>query len=65
MIGNSMRSDIEPVVALGGRGIYMPYHSTWAHEAVTTQVCDPDRIIEVDQPSEIPDALDRLEQCTP
>lgn len=65
MIGNSIRSDIEPVVALGGRGIHMPYHSTWAHEVVTTQVCDPDRIIEVVKPSEIPDALHRLEQRKP
>lgn len=32
MIGNSMRSDIEPVVALGGWGIHIPYHVTWAHE---------------------------------
>lgn len=60
MIGNSMRSDIEPVVALGGRGIYMPYHSTWAHETVTTQTCDPTRVIEVVQPSEIPHSLVRL-----
>ena len=33
MIGNSLRSDIEPVLMLGGWGIYMPYHITWAHEA--------------------------------
>jgi putative hydrolase of the HAD superfamily len=32
MIGNSLRSDIEPVVALGGWGVHMPYHVTWAHE---------------------------------
>lgn len=64
MVGNSMRSDIEPVVALGGRGIYMPYHSTWAHETMTTQACDPRRIIEVVQPSEIPGALHDLETFT-
>ncbi|PZR01986.1 MAG: haloacid dehalogenase, partial [Archangium gephyra] len=33
MIGNSLRSDIEPVLALGGWGIHMPYHVTWALEA--------------------------------
>nr|WP_211368333.1 HAD family hydrolase [Pseudoxanthomonas gei] len=33
MIGNSIRSDIEPVIALGGWGIHVPYHITWAHEA--------------------------------
>ncbi|MEO7917321.1 MAG: HAD family hydrolase [Dokdonella sp.] len=60
MIGNSMRSDIEPVIALGGYGIYMPYHSTWTHETVVSPSCDPDRVIEVVQPSEIPGALQAL-----
>ena len=32
MVGNSLRSDIDPVVQLGGWGVYMPYHSSWAHE---------------------------------
>ena len=32
MVGNSLRSDIEPVVRLGGWGVHMPYHVTWAHE---------------------------------
>ena len=33
MVGNSLRSDIVPVLALGGWGVHMPYHVTWAHEA--------------------------------
>jgi putative hydrolase of the HAD superfamily len=32
MIGNSLRSDIEPVVRLGGWGVHLPYHVTWSHE---------------------------------
>ncbi|MBA2077271.1 HAD family hydrolase [Rhodanobacter sp. PCA2] len=32
MVGNSLRSDIEPVLRLGGWGVHMPYHVTWAHE---------------------------------
>jgi putative hydrolase of the HAD superfamily len=34
MVGNSLRSDIMPVVALGGQGVYIPYPITWAHETV-------------------------------
>jgi putative hydrolase of the HAD superfamily len=34
MVGNSMRSDILPVVALGGRGVYVPNAGTWAYENV-------------------------------
>ncbi len=35
MVGNSVRSDIEPVVALGGRGVHIPYHITWDLEHST------------------------------
>jgi len=33
MVGNSLRSDIAPVLELGGWGVHAPYHVTWAHEA--------------------------------
>ena len=34
MIGNSVRSDVLPVVGLGGRAVHLPYTYTWAHEQV-------------------------------
>ncbi|MBI5568083.1 MAG: HAD family hydrolase [Chloroflexi bacterium] len=34
MVGNSLRSDILPVVELGGYAIHIPYHITWAHEHI-------------------------------
>lgn len=33
MVGNSLRSDIAPVLELGGWGVHVPYHVTWAYEA--------------------------------
>lgn len=33
MVGNSLRSDIEPVLAVGGFGVHVPYERTWAFEA--------------------------------
>ncbi|HSD16245.1 MAG TPA: HAD family hydrolase [Thermomonas sp.] len=36
MVGNSLRSDIAPVLELGGWGVHVPYHTTWAHEAEAT-----------------------------
>jgi putative hydrolase of the HAD superfamily len=33
MIGNSLRSDIYPVLALGGRAVYIPDPGTWSHES--------------------------------
>lgn len=34
MIGNSMKSDILPVLSIGGNAIHVPYHTTWIHEEV-------------------------------
>lgn len=34
MVGNSLRSDILPVLAVGGRAVHIPYAETWAHELV-------------------------------
>jgi putative hydrolase of the HAD superfamily len=34
MIGNSVRSDVLPVLELGGRAVHIPYTYLWAHEAV-------------------------------
>lgn len=34
MIGNSVKSDILPVCALGGRAVYIPFHTTWVLEQV-------------------------------
>ena len=32
MVGNSLKSDIIPVLNLGGYGVYIPFHITWQHE---------------------------------
>ena len=36
MVGNSLRSDILPILELGGNAVYIPYEITWLHE-----VADP------------------------
>jgi putative hydrolase of the HAD superfamily len=38
MIGNSLKSDILPVLSIGGHGIHVPFHTTWAHEVVSHKV---------------------------
>lgn len=32
MVGNSIKSDVLPVLAAGGTAVHVPYHLTWAHE---------------------------------
>ncbi|MEO1053812.1 MAG: HAD family hydrolase [Bacteroidota bacterium] len=34
MIGNSLKSDVLPVVNIGAKAIHVPYHTTWHHEMV-------------------------------
>ena len=41
MIGNSIKSDVMPVLEVGGYGIHVPYHITWAHEQVTHHIDHP------------------------
>jgi len=38
MIGNSLKSDIIPVLNIGGHAVHVPYHTTWAHEHVETNL---------------------------
>lgn len=38
MIGNSIKSDILPILNIGGHGIHIPYHVTWAHEKVEATI---------------------------
>ena len=37
MIGNSVKSDILPVLKIGGHAVHIPFHLTWAHEQVTEE----------------------------
>ncbi|REC44047.1 HAD family hydrolase [Chryseobacterium pennipullorum] len=32
MLGNSIKSDVLPVLAIGGSAAHIPYHVTWSHE---------------------------------
>jgi putative hydrolase of the HAD superfamily len=63
MVGNSLRSDVEPVVRLGGWGVHLPYHVTWAHE-LENGLRDDERpkMVTIDAPSAIPDAVARLRE---
>ncbi len=61
MIGNSLRSDIAPVLALGGWGVHIPYHVTWAHEAHADIVDGVERMQQVAAPHELPGAVAHLD----
>ena len=59
MVGNSLRSDIEPVITLGGWGVHMPYHVTWEHEMEHAVDSAHPRVITITSAQEIAEALVR------
>ncbi|MCB0460545.1 MAG: HAD family hydrolase, partial [Flavobacteriaceae bacterium] len=34
MIGNSLKSDVLPLIEIGAHAIHIPFHTTWAYEMV-------------------------------
>lgn len=38
MIGNSLKSDVLPVLNIGGFGVHIPYHTTWAYEQIDFEI---------------------------
>jgi putative hydrolase of the HAD superfamily len=59
MAGNSLRSDVLPVVAVGANAVHIPYHITWAHEAV--DVVERDGWWTIDDISALPDLIATLD----
>jgi len=53
MVGNSLKSDILPVAAIGGRAIYIPYDGTWEHEKVDESTIDPSTFVTVERISDV------------
>jgi len=41
MIGNSLKSDVLPVLAIGGYAVHIPFHTTWEHEKISHKVVHP------------------------
>ncbi|MCB0952714.1 MAG: HAD hydrolase-like protein [Microthrixaceae bacterium] len=58
MVGNSVRSDVQPVLQLGGTGIHVPYHTTWALELVEND--DAGGYERVERIADVPGVLERL-----
>ncbi len=60
MIGNSLKSDILPVLRLGGAGVHIPYHITWQHEHVEEVPHHEARFRQIEQLAALPPLLPHL-----
>jgi len=54
MVGNSMKSDILPVLNIGGHGVHVPYQFTWEHEKLAEPI-EHEKLYELKDMKEILD----------
>lgn len=61
MVGNSLRSDIMPVVSAGGQAVHIPYDLTWEHETILAEPLEPDQYHQIERLNQLPDVIASLE----
>jgi putative hydrolase of the HAD superfamily len=60
MVGNSLRSDVAPVLELGARAVHIPYHVTWHHEHVPEESLPREGWYRTDSIAELSRLLEKL-----
>jgi putative hydrolase of the HAD superfamily len=62
MVGNSLKSDILPVLQIGSSAVFIPYHITWEHEQIEHEdMSRIERCHELEHIGQLPDLLQKLE----
>jgi putative hydrolase of the HAD superfamily len=54
MVGNSLRSDVLPVLQAGGAAVHIPYQTTWVHEQVPDEALRGREFARLDSIRELP-----------
>ena len=60
MVGNSLKSDILPVIEIGAHAVHIPYETTWVHEMVDPGLLKDVHYHQVDRFAGLPDFLEHL-----
>ncbi|HEY3342374.1 MAG TPA: HAD family hydrolase, partial [Anaerolineae bacterium] len=60
MVGNSLRSDIWPVLNLGGYAAYVPYHTIWAHEVMDEPPANQPCFYRLEHLGQLPELIEEL-----
>ena len=60
MVGNSVKSDILPVVAIGANAIHVPYESTWVLDQVEHRGAEEEGFFEAPGIADVPAVLERI-----
>ena len=57
MVGNSLRSDVLPILEIGGQAVFIPYHITWAHEEVAAVEHENHQYFQLEDIGQLPSLL--------
>ncbi len=60
MIGNSVKSDVLPVVAIGGNAVHVPYESSWELDRVDHRGAEEEGFFEAETMFEVPRVLEEI-----
>ncbi len=61
MVGNSLRSDVLPVIGAGGHAVHVPYVVSWVHERVSAESLKDVHFHEISHMRELPALLETLQ----
>jgi putative hydrolase of the HAD superfamily len=53
MIGNSLKSDVLPLINIGAHAVHVPFHTTWQHEEISLSKVQDESFLSLDSISEI------------
>lgn len=59
MVGNSLKSDVLPVIDLGGHGAFIPYFTTWQHEYIDVNSVKSNRLYRLKSITELPPLFEK------
>jgi putative hydrolase of the HAD superfamily len=60
MVGNSLKSDILPVLALGGQAVYIPHQLTWVHETIVSPKVKSQDYFQLEHLGQLPAFIESL-----
>ncbi len=61
MVGNTIRSDVHPVLALGGAAVHIPADTTWQHELVPGFDTTQDNYYELEHMGQLSDLIAQID----
>lgn len=62
MVGNSLKSDVLPVLEIGATAVHVPYETEWFHEAVKENELEGKEFVQIEKLNLLPDWLSEFEK---